>query len=121
VIIHLEGSPERVNILTNVEGEPEIHSNFLWRKHIEADSTFIIRTSSPGSQLENFNFDIIDTSGKNIGDRGTSTTYGPCGNNSLIIALQTISLDFNAWPDSTENATFEALRDEQRKICESGS
>ncbi|MCR9133107.1 MAG: hypothetical protein NXI08_11050 [bacterium] len=119
VIINLDGSPERVNILTNVKEEPEIHSHFVWRKHIEADSTFIIRTSSPGSLLKNIKFDINDISGKNIGGRGTIKTYGTCGNNSLIISLQTIYVDFNAWPDSAENAAFQALREEQHKICES--
>ncbi|MEQ8478812.1 MAG: hypothetical protein RIB54_21370 [Fulvivirga sp.] len=119
VVIHLDGTPERVSILTNVEGEPEIHSNFRWKKHIEADSTFVIRTSSPGFLLEDINFDLKDKSGKNIGGRGTTTTYGTCGNNALIISLQTIYLDFDPRADSTDTVNFQALKNEQQKVCES--
>lgn len=118
ITLQVNGAPKQVYILTNVEGEPPIHSIMLWKKNVSVPDNFILRTSSTGSQLDNINFDIRDNFGKQIGHRGITTYYGQCTTGAALITLQTIYFEMNSWPDSVQQVNASKLQAEQQINCE---
>lgn len=87
VILHIEGKPEKVFVITGEKNKQAIHSTWKWNNHIKVDSSYVIYTSSSLSQLNNII--IVDENGNEISGYGEGTSTQTCAPNSTLISLQT--------------------------------
>ncbi len=87
VILHVEGQPDEVFIITGEKNQPAIHSFWKWSHHTNVDTSYVVYTSSSLSQLRNII--VVDQNGKEISGYGTGTSTQMCLQNSSLIGIQT--------------------------------
>lgn len=87
VILHIDGKPEKIYVVTGEIDEPAIHSIWKWSNHINVDTSYVVYTSSSLSQLKNIK--VIDENGNKISGYGKTISIQKCFSNSSLISIQT--------------------------------
>jgi hypothetical protein len=113
VILHVEGQPDNVYIITGVKNQPAIHSIWKWSNHANVDTSYVVYTSSSLSQLRNII--VVDQNGKEISGYGKSTCTQMCLPNSSLIGVQTKYFKYE--DGFNENDKGWVLSDYQKSKC----